>query len=41
LCTAKAGESGGTFAMNANFSLTIAASNYSGTYMGTVEYLVV
>jgi hypothetical protein len=27
--------------MNANFSLTIAASNYSGTYMGTVEYLVV
>jgi hypothetical protein len=40
LCTAAAGQSGGTFAMTTNFSLTIPASNYAGTYMGTVEYLV-
>jgi len=40
LCTAAAGTSGGTFSMNAAFSLTIPASSYAGVYYGTVEYLV-
>jgi hypothetical protein len=35
-----AGQSGGTFTMDASFTLTIPASTYAGTYFGTVEYLV-
>jgi hypothetical protein len=40
LCSAVAGQSGGTFTMDASFTLTIPASTYAGTYFGTVEYLV-
>ena len=40
LCSAVATENGGTFSMNTRFSLTIPATSDSGTYMGTVEYLV-
>jgi hypothetical protein len=40
LCTAAAGQSGGTFSMNTSFTLTVPASNYAGIYYGTVEYLV-
>jgi hypothetical protein len=40
LCTATAGQSGGTFTMNGTFKLSIPASTFAGLYQGTVEYLV-
>ena len=40
LCAGLAGRSGGTFTMDTTFTLVVPASVYSGTYEGTVEYLV-
>jgi hypothetical protein len=40
ICSAPAGSSGGTFDVTKNYTLTIPASVYAGTYVGTVEYLV-
>lgn len=39
LCTATAGSSGGTFIYNATYTLTVPESVYSGTYLGTIQYL--
>jgi hypothetical protein len=40
LCTATAGESGGTFDVTKSFTLTIPSSVYAGTYWATVQYVV-
>ena len=40
ICSAAVGESGGTFDVTKNYTLTIPSSVYSGTYWGTVEYTV-
>jgi hypothetical protein len=40
ICSAAAGSSGGTFDATKQYTLTIPASVYAGTYYGTVEYLV-
>ncbi|HTR71286.1 MAG TPA: hypothetical protein VMH41_13805 [Mycobacteriales bacterium] len=40
ICSAAAGYSGGTFDVTKTYTLTIPASVYAGTYVGTVEYLV-
>jgi hypothetical protein len=40
ICGAAAGVSGGSWNVNKVYTLTIPASVYSGTYVGTVEYVV-
>jgi hypothetical protein len=40
ICTASVGQSGGTFDVTKNYTLTIPSSVYAGTYWGTVEYTV-
>lgn len=40
LCTAAISQSGGTFTMNTNFTLTVPAAIYAGRYVATIEYLV-
>ena len=40
ICTASVGQSGGTFDVTKNFTLTIPSSVYAGNYWGTVEYTV-
>jgi hypothetical protein len=40
LCSAAAGQSGGTFIYNATYTLTIPESVYAGNYIGSVAYTV-
>jgi hypothetical protein len=40
LCSASAGQSGGTFIYNATYTLTIPESVYAGNYIGSVRYTV-
>jgi hypothetical protein len=40
LCSAAAGQSGGTFIYNATYTLVIPESVYAGTYVGSVRYTV-
>ena len=40
LCSAAAGQSGGTFLYNATYALTIPESVYAGNYYGSVQYTV-
>lgn len=40
LCSAAAGQSGGTFLYNATYTLTIPESVYAGNYFGSVQYTV-
>ena len=40
LCSASAGQSGGTFLYNATYTLTIPESVYAGDYVGSVQYTV-
>ena len=40
VCNATVGQSGGTFDVTKNYTLTIPSSVYAGTYWGTVEYTV-
>jgi hypothetical protein len=40
LCSASAGQSGGTFIYNATYTLTIPESVYAGNYIGSVAYTV-
>jgi len=40
LCSAASGSNSGSFEFTGTYSLTVPSSVYSGTYVGTVEYLV-
>jgi len=39
LCSATAGQSGGTFELTGSFKISLPSSLYAGTYLGTVEFL--
>lgn len=40
LCSASAGQSGGTFLYNATYTLTIPESVYAGNYYGSISYTI-
>jgi hypothetical protein len=40
LCSASAGQSGGTFLYNATYTLTIPESVYAGNYIGSIQFTI-